>query len=124
MKEHLNCFVVAFEGYTLCIWKFSGSGSSRNYGCWPVPQPQQRQIPDLLREARDGTHFLVATPATCGSSQARGGIRAAATATATLGPNCTCNLHHSSQQHQILNPPSKSRGQTHIVMDSSRVLNH
>ena len=31
------------------------------------------------------------------------------TATATQDPNCMCDLHHSSLQHQILNPLSKAR---------------
>ena len=34
-----------------------------------------------------------------------------------------CNLHHSSQQHQILNPLSKATDQTCILMDTSQVLN-
>ena len=34
------------------------------------------------------------------------------TATATPDPRHICNLHHSSQQRQILNPMSKARDQT------------
>ena len=34
---------------------------------------------------------------------------ATATATATLDLSCICDLHHSSQQRQILNPLSKAR---------------
>ena len=30
-------------------------------------------------------------------------------ATATQDPNCICDVHHSSWQHQILNPLSKVR---------------
>ena len=45
------------------------------------------------------------------------------TDTATLDPSCICNLHHSLQQHQILNPLRKVRDQTHILMDTSLVLN-
>ena len=48
-----------------------------------------------------------ATPMASGGSQARGRIRAAATATPDL--SLVCNLHHSSQHHQILNPLSKAR---------------
>ena len=33
-----------------------------------------------------------------------------------------CNLHHSLQPHQILNPLSKARDQTQILMDTSPVL--
>ena len=32
-----------------------------------------------------------------------------------------CNLHHNSQQHQILNPLGKSRDQTDILLDPSLV---
>ena len=42
-------------------------------------------------------------------------------ATATLDLSHVCNLHHSSQQHQILNPLSKARDRTRILMDPSRV---
>ena len=31
------------------------------------------------------------------------------TATATLDPSCVCDLHHSSQQRQILNPLIEAR---------------
>ena len=34
-------------------------GVNRSDSCWPTPQPQPRQIPDPLREARDGTHILM-----------------------------------------------------------------
>ena len=43
------------------------------------------------------------------------------TATATLDPTHICNPHHSSQQHQILNPLSKARERTCILMDTSQV---
>ena len=44
-------------------------------------------------------------------------------ATATPDPSHICNLCHSSQQHQILNPVSEARDRTLILMDTSRVLN-
>ena len=43
------------------------------------------------------------------------------TATATWDPNCSCNLHHRSQQHQILNPRSKARDQIRNLMVPSRI---
>ena len=49
------------------------------------------------------------------------GILAYARATATRDLSCICDLHHSSWQHQILNPLSKVRGQTRILMDASQV---
>ena len=32
-----------------------------------------------------------------------------------------CDLHHSSQHHQILNPLSKGRDQTHNLMVTSQI---
>ena len=46
-----------------------------------------------------------------------------ATATATQDPRCICNLCHSSQQCQILNPLREARYWTCILMDTSCVLN-
>ena len=43
------------------------------------------------------------------------------TATATWGLSLICDLHHSSQQCQTLNPLSKARDGTHVLMDSSQV---
>ena len=45
-----------------------------------------------------------AASAAYGSSQARGRIEAYTPATATLDLSHICDLHHSSGQHQILNP--------------------
>ena len=48
-----------------------------------------------------------------GGSQARAQIKAVAladtTATATPGASYVCDLHHSSQQHRILNPLIEAR---------------
>ena len=38
-------------------------------------------------------------------------------------PSCACDLSHSSQQCQVLNPLSEVRDQTHILMDISWILN-
>ena len=35
-----------------------------------------------------------------------------------------CDPHHSSWPHQILNPLSEARDQTHIFMDTSQVCFH
>ena len=40
---------------------------------------------------------------------------------ATATQDHVCNLHHSSRQHQILNPMSEARAQTHILMVTSWV---
>ena len=52
-----------------------------------------------------------ATPAACGSSQARGSIRAVAS-----------DLHHSSGQCQILIPLREARDQNHVFMDTSPLV--
>jgi len=38
------------------------------------------------------------------------------TATATRDPSRICDLHHSSQQCWILNPPGKARNRTHNLL--------
>ena len=48
-------------------------------------------------------------------------LLACTTATATLDTSCVCDLHHSSQQCQILNPLSKARDRTHNLMDTGHV---
>ena len=72
-----------------------------------------------------------ASPMAYGCSQARGRIRvvAAGHATATATATATAMqdlihvlyLHHSSGQCQIVNPLSKARDQTHVLMDTSQV---
>ena len=43
------------------------------------------------------------------------------TAIATQDPSCIWDLYHSSQQHWILNPLSRARDQTYIIMDTSQI---
>ena len=50
-------------------------------------------------------------------------LPAYATATATPDLSCICDLLHSLRQCRILNPLRKIRDQTHILMDSSWILN-
>ena len=68
--------------------------------------------------------LLKAAPVTYGSSQARGGIRAAAAGlhhspTATRDPSHICKLYHSSWQCQIFNPLSEARDWTWVFMNTS-----
>ena len=42
------------------------------------------------------------------------------TAAATPSPSCICDLCHSSEQHQILNPLSEARDQTRILAETSQ----
>ena len=77
--------------------------------------------------------FSRAVCAAYGSSQARGQIRAVATglphshtiptAIATPTPNLShvFDLHYNSLQRWILNPMSKARDQTFVLMDTSQV---
>ena len=51
-------------------------------------------------------------------------LTAYATATATPDPSHIYHLHHSSQQHQILNPLSEAADQTRVLMDTSWVRYH
>ena len=43
------------------------------------------------------------------------------TATATQDPSHVCDLHHSSWQRRIPDPPTKARDRTRILMDTSRI---
>ena len=45
------------------------------------------------------------------------------TARATPDPSRICDLHHDLQQCLIINPLSRARDGTHILMDTSWVLN-
>ena len=51
-------------------------------------------------------------------------LLAYAIATATWDLSGVCDLHHSSQQCQILNPLSEARSRTHILMGNSRAHYH
>ena len=66
-----------------------------------------------------------ATPMVYGGSQARGLIGATAASLhhshAMQDSGQICNLHCSSRQHWILNPLSRARDQTHILMEMSQI---
>ena len=80
----------------------------------------------LFPKINMGNHFFFFLgPPAYGSSQARGGVLLLAYTTGTTMPDqsSVCSLHHSLWQHRILNPLKEPRGQTHILMDRSWVLN-
>ena len=60
------------------------------YFCWLGPHLQHMEVPRL------GVEWELQLPAT-------------ATATAMPEPSRVCGLHHSSRQHQILNPLREAR---------------
>ena len=45
-------------------------------------------------------------------------LLAYATVTATRDPSCIFDLHHSSQQHPILNSQSEAGDQNHVLTDT------
>ena len=65
--------------------------------------------------------FFRATPKAYGSSRlgVKSELQLLAYATAMQDPSLICNLQHNSQQCWILNPLSKAREQTHILMDTA-----
>ena len=69
--------------------------------------------------------FSRAAPMAHGGSQARGRIRAVAAGLhhglRTSDPSHIWDLHHSSWQHQTLNPLSEARDRTHVLIDTSWV---
>ena len=69
--------------------------------------------------------FLRAASTAYGGSQARDPIGATAASLRQSRNNArssrVCNLHHSSQQRQILNPLNKGRDQTRNLMVPSRI---
>ena len=51
-------------------------------------------------------------------------LPACTTVSSTPDPSCVCNLHHSSWQHQMLNPLSRARDWTCVLMDTSWIRYH
>ena len=51
-------------------------------------------------------------------------LQAYTTATAMPDPSHVCDLHHSSEQHQILNPQREARDQTCVLMITSQIHLH
>ena len=75
------------------------------YFCFLGSRPQHMEVP------RRGAESELQLPART-------------TAAATWEASHVCDLHPSSRQHRILNPRSKARNRTHILMDPSRICFH
>ena len=73
--------------------------------CFLGPHPQHKEVP------RPGVKSELQLPFY-------------ATATAVRNPSCACDLHHSSQQGQILDTLSKARAKTCNFMVTSRMSFH
>ena len=71
--------------------------------CLLGPHPQHMEVPSLGVELE---------------------LQLLAYTTATQDPSIICNLHRSSWQHQILNPLSKARVWTYLLMDASQICFH
>ena len=70
--------------------------------------------------------FLVfwAALGTYGGSQARVELELAYTTATAVDLNRVCDLHHSSQQRQVLNSLSKARDGTCVLVDTSQSCFH
>ena len=119
LLELMNCFRhFSFFGHVHSMWKFPGQRSNPHHTSDPNrccdntrfffsfvflgPHSQHMEVPRLGVESEPKS-------------------LAYATATATRDPSHVCDLHHASQQHHILNPLIKTRDQTRVLMDASRV---
>ena len=90
----------------------------------PISAIQQSDPSYLYIHSLSFLLFIRATPEAYGSSQARGLIGATAAGLrhshSNSGSSHTCDLHHSSRQHQILNPLSEARDRTRSIMIPSQ----
>ena len=140
-----NRHIYLFLCFFVCLFVFllgphplhreiPGPGIESELPLQPMPQLWQQQILNSLCHRGNSPdpfiylfHLFKAAPAAYGISQARGPIRAAAAraaARATREPSHVCDLCYSSQQHWILNPLTKARDQTHVLMDTGQFCYH
>ena len=100
-----------FEKYTHCV-TYTPSFSTFLWGqAHLIPPPKALFLPFFL-----GPHWLHMEVSKLGV-QSELQLPAYTTTSATWDPSLVCNLHHSLWQHGILNPLSKSKDPTHILMD-------
>ena len=96
-KFVINFFNCKIKDHNNFIWSWK---STFFFFCFLGPHPRHMEVPRL------GVESKLQLPAYT-------------TATAMGDLSSVCNLHHSSQQCWILNPLSKARDRTHILMATS-----
>ena len=118
--QFIQCFFLITKGYQILS---NATSEPTEMSMWSLSFI-------LLTWYTTWIHFFLfclfrATPAACGSSQARVEsemqLPTYTTATAMSNPSLICNLHHSSWPHQILNPLREARNYTCIFKDTSWV---
>ena len=86
----------------LHFYYFNGKDFIYLFIVFPGPHPQHMEVPRL------GAEWELQ-------------LLAYATATATPDLSLLCDLHHNSQQHQILNPLSMARDQICVLMAPGQI---
>ena len=143
MNYHIWYFFFFSESGTLFYFSFSSPPSaygSSQAGDWTgastetnqVINPQWELCHSVLKVVKNNLNkkrcfFLFrAALAAYRSSWAgdKSKLHLPACATATLDPSYICNLHHSLQQHWILNPLRKARDWTFVLVDTSQIHYH
>ena len=131
-EDSLSCTLPALSNfYPACllsvpVLKFTPPD---HYHCHPSPPHpitlSQHNIPVILSDFTLFIYLVLlsrAVPVAYGSSSL--GVEFAFSCRLTPqphDPSHVVDLHHNSQQHQILNPLSDTRDQTYILMDTSQV---
>ena len=108
-----HAYCTQFKRYQKCIVNPKSQWLSSLSHAFSPPFSHPSFLPAFL--------LFRATPVAYGSSQDRGQIGAYVTATAMQDLSLICDLYHSLQQCQILNPPSRTRYGTWIFTDTSWV---
>ena len=111
-KLFFICSPFKFSSLKQCLWKFQ----PQLINCFPISFPSSFFFLSFFL----GLHMWHMEVPRLG---VKSEIQLPAYTTATVSPDLSCifDLHHSSWQHQILNPLSEARDQTHILMDTSQI---
>ena len=127
---NLSLFFLAFYSFS-CFWHFAQQIHNQS-SKWKKYPSKIVALEIWWKEGRLGSqfgfsssssflgpHHYLEVPRLGVESELQ--LLAYTTATATQDPSPICDLHHSSWQRQILNPPSKARSQTPVLVDASWV---